>query len=53
MEALSGCLTGHQITRVYLCSGLGRVWWDVVQGAQLAADGDSIADRLQPCKHVK
>lgn len=41
MEALSGYLTGHHITKVYLCHGLGGLfWWGVVQeGSQPVADG--------------
>lgn len=40
VEALSGCLTGHQITKVYLCHGLGGLfWWGVVQESQTVADG--------------
>lgn len=26
MEALSGCLTGHQITKIYLCHGWGELY---------------------------
>lgn len=47
MEALSGCLTGHQITKIYVMVW-GDCWWGIVWRSYLVTDGVTLQMDFSP-----